>query len=118
MAGRPTGSANRGGAAGPLRVAPPSAVAEASRAAAALPRPPDGTPSPASQALMDAVMAPVIEDMQTCRQNLLDVVGERHPMMRAAADQIFSAGGKRLRPLIVFLVARATAQLQGLRYAV
>jgi all-trans-nonaprenyl-diphosphate synthase len=45
---------------------------------------------------------------------LVDVVGKRHPLLRAAADQIFSAGGKRLRPLIVLLVARATYTMHGL----
>lgn len=34
----------------------------------------------------------------------------------AAAEQIFSAGGKRLRPAMVFLVSKATAQLAGLEY--
>lgn len=57
---------------------------------------------------MKKIQEPVKEDMEICRQNLVDVVGKRHPMLRAAADQIFSAGGKRLRPLIVLLVARAT----------
>lgn len=64
---------------------------------------------------MEQVSAPVVEDMAICRQNLLNVVGERHPMLLAAANQIFSAGGKRLRPLIVLLVARATFPLTGLR---
>jgi len=32
----------------------------------------------------------------------------------AAADQIFGAGGKRLRPALVFLVARATAALMNM----
>lgn len=64
---------------------------------------------------MGQVSAPVVEDMDICRQNLLNVVGERHPMLLAAANQIFSAGGKRLRPLIVLLVARATFPLTGLR---
>jgi geranylgeranyl pyrophosphate synthase len=49
-------------------------------------------------------------------ENLRNVVGNRHPMLMAAADQIFGAGGKKLRPMLVFLVARATAQLAGLRW--
>ena len=60
------------------------------------------------------IQAPVSKDMDICRKNLVDVVGKRHPLLRAAADQIFSAGGKRLRPLIVLLVARATYQMHGL----
>jgi len=41
-------------------------------------------------------------------------VGDRHPMLHAAADQIFGAGGKKIRPTLCFLVARATANLMGL----
>ena len=53
--------------------------------------------------------------METMNANLRRIVGARHPMLVAAADSIFAAGGKRLRPALVFLVARATAQLMGLR---
>lgn len=66
------------------------------------------------RASIDAIMAPVASDLTALNENLRNVVGERHPMLRAAADQIFGAGGKKLRPVMVFLVARATAQLQGL----
>ena len=50
-------------------------------------------------------------DMEQMRMNLRDIVGRKNPLLLAAADQIFGAGGKRLRPVLVFLVARATAQL-------
>lgn len=60
-------------------------------------------------------MAPVAADMEQMNANLRGIVGDRHPMLQAAAEQIFGAGGKRLRPAIVFLVARATAELEGLR---
>ncbi|CAA0816360.1 Solanesyl diphosphate synthase 1 [Striga hermonthica] len=33
----------------------------------------------------------------------------------SAAEQIFGAGGKRIRPALVFLVARATAEIAGLK---
>lgn len=36
-------------------------------------------------------------------------------MLEAAADQIFGAGGKRMRPALIFLVARATLDLAGLK---
>ncbi|KAI8010027.1 hypothetical protein LOK49_LG06G00986 [Camellia lanceoleosa] len=32
----------------------------------------------------------------------------------SAAEQIFSAGGRRMRPALVFLVSRATAEIAGL----
>mmetsp|Transcript_16755 Transcript_16755/g.42003 ORF Transcript_16755/g.42003 Transcript_16755/m.42003 type:complete len:443 (-) Transcript_16755:203-1531(-) len=66
-------------------------------------KPVGGSPSVAD------IMAPVLTDMEQMKVNLRNVVGERHPMLMAAADQIFGAGGKRLRPMVVFLVARATA---------
>ncbi|MCI15849.1 solanesyl diphosphate synthase 2 chloroplastic-like, partial [Trifolium medium] len=37
-----------------------------------------------------------------------------NPVLISAAEQIFSAGGKRMRPALVFLVSRATAELHGL----
>lgn len=61
------------------------------------------------------IVQPVEEDMNQMNVNLRRVVGNRHPMLMAAADQIFGAGGKKLRPMIVFLVARATCELAGLR---
>ncbi len=114
----------RGSAAAPVRVYTPVAEAASSSAAAD-----DAAVEAAAAAAscrvvpglghapvtMEQLSTPVAEDMAICRQNLLNVVGERHPMLLAAANQIFSAGGKRLRPLIVLLVARATFPLAGLR---
>ena len=60
------------------------------------------------------MQAPVLEDMKRLDMSLRNIVGERHPMLMAAAEQIFGAGGKRIRPMLVLLVARATAQLGGL----
>lgn len=57
---------------------------------------------------MEALVEPVVADLELCRQNLLRMLGHRHPMLMAAASQIFSGGGKQLRPLIVLLVAKAT----------
>ncbi|KAF1880990.1 hypothetical protein Lal_00023020 [Lupinus albus] len=42
------------------------------------------------------------------------IVGAENPVLMSAAEQIFSAGGKRMRPALVFLVSRATAELLGL----
>jgi len=57
---------------------------------------------------IEALRAPVQREVQEVQESLRDVVGKRHPMMLAAAEQIFGAGGKRVRPLICLLVARAT----------
>ncbi|NJL45386.1 MAG: solanesyl diphosphate synthase [Leptolyngbyaceae cyanobacterium SM2_3_12] len=36
------------------------------------------------------------------------MVGTRHPILSAAAEHLFGAGGKRIRPAIVLLLAKAT----------
>jgi len=41
-------------------------------------------------------------------ENLKQLIGARHPILSAAAEHLFGAGGKRLRPALVFLVSRAT----------
>lgn len=105
----------RGSAAGPLRVFTPlaeatAAIGNAWQELGAR----SGLMPDATKVSLKDIQRPVDEDMEICRQNLVDVVGRRHPLLRAAADQIFSAGGKRLRPLIVLLVARATVPMHGL----
>jgi hypothetical protein len=105
----------RGSAAGPLRVLTPlreasAALANTLQEMAST----SGLISDPSKVSLKDIRRPVDADMEVCRQNLVDVVGRRHPLLRAAADQIFSAGGKRIRPLIVLLVARATFPVTGL----
>ncbi|CAK8534854.1 unnamed protein product [Lathyrus sativus] len=56
----------------------------------------------------------VSDDLQTLNKNLLTIVGAENPVLVSAAEQIFSAGGKRMRPALVFLVSRATAELLAL----
>ncbi|MCO5573862.1 hypothetical protein L7F22_027637 [Adiantum nelumboides] len=60
-----------------------------------------------------SLMEPVAEDLQILNRNLHTVVGSENPLLMAAAEQIFSAGGKRMRPALVLLVSKATAQLAG-----
>ncbi|KAK9268376.1 hypothetical protein L1049_000125 [Liquidambar formosana] len=57
----------------------------------------------------------VADDLQTLNQNLRSIVGAENPVLMSAAEQIFGAGGKRMRPALVFLVSRATAQIVGLQ---
>jgi all-trans-nonaprenyl-diphosphate synthase len=110
-----TKSVQRGSAAGPLRVFTP--LREASAALASTLQgmaTTSGLLSDPNKVNLKDIRRPVDRDMEICRENLVDVVGRRHPLLRAAADQIFSAGGKRIRPLIVLLVARATYPVTGL----
>jgi all-trans-nonaprenyl-diphosphate synthase len=51
---------------------------------------------------------PLIEkDLDLLNYNLRNMVGERHPILYAATEYLFSAGGKRIRPALVLLIARA-----------
>lgn len=58
-------------------------------------------------------LAPVDDDLHILTENLKQLVGARHPILRAAAEHLFDAGGKRIRPAIVLLVARATIANSG-----
>jgi all-trans-nonaprenyl-diphosphate synthase len=55
-----------------------------------------------------SLFAPVEADLKVLADNLKSLVGARHPILYAAAEHLFSAGGKRVRPAIVLLIARAT----------
>ncbi|KAG9149132.1 hypothetical protein Leryth_010722 [Lithospermum erythrorhizon] len=57
----------------------------------------------------------VADDLHLLNKNLKSIVGAENPVLMSAAEQIFGAGGKRMRPAMVFLVARATAKMAGLR---
>ncbi|XP_039116032.1 solanesyl-diphosphate synthase 2, chloroplastic [Dioscorea cayenensis subsp. rotundata] len=56
----------------------------------------------------------VADDLRTLNNNLKSIVGAEDPVLISAAEQIFSAGGKRMRPALVFLVSWSTAQIAGL----
>ncbi len=55
------------------------------------------------------LLEPVKDDLQLLTQNLKDLVGASHPVLHAAAEHLFEAKGKGLRPALVLLTARATA---------
>ena len=59
-----------------------------------------------------SLFAPVEEDLCILTENLKNLVGARHPILYAAAEYLFGAGGKRLRPAIVLLISRATTRDQ------
>ncbi len=52
--------------------------------------------------------SPVDEDLKHLRQNLTALVGAKHPVLAMAAEHLFAAKGKGIRPALVLLVARAT----------
>src|SRR5919199_5867195 len=56
----------------------------------------------------------VEEDLRLLTENLKNLVGARHPILYAAAEYLFGAGGKRVRPAIVLLISRATTLEQDI----
>ncbi len=61
-----------------------------------------------------SLLAPVENDLGIMTDNLKQLIGARHPILGAAAEHLFDAGGKRIRPAIVLLVSRATMPDQQL----
>ena len=55
-----------------------------------------------------SLFASVETDLCILTENLKNLVGARHPILYAAAEHLFGAGGKRVRPAIVLLISRAT----------
>jgi len=55
------------------------------------------------------LLQPVEADLEILLSDLRSLIGAGHPILQAAAEHLFSAGGKRLRPGIVLLVSRALA---------
>ncbi len=54
-----------------------------------------------------SLFAPVEADLDQLVENLKKLVGARNPILYDAAEHLFQAGGKRMRPAIVFLLSRA-----------
>jgi len=55
-----------------------------------------------------SLLTPVENDLNILTENLKQLIGARHPILGAAAEHLFDAGGKRIRPAIVLLASRAT----------
>jgi len=55
-----------------------------------------------------SLFSPVEGDLKQLSENLKKLVGARHPILYAAAEHLFQAEGKRIRPAIVLLISRAT----------
>ncbi|MEO1432055.1 MAG: solanesyl diphosphate synthase [Cyanobacteria bacterium J06633_8] len=55
-----------------------------------------------------SLFSPVEADLHILADNLKQLVGNDHPILSLAAEHLFGAGGKRIRPAIVLLISRAT----------
>lgn len=60
------------------------------------------------------IFKPISNDLIILDNNLKKMVGAKHPVLYAAAEHLFNAGGKRIRPAIVLLVALCTIKNQNL----
>ena len=60
------------------------------------------------------LFSPVEKELYNLEHNLKAVAGTRHPILYAAAKHLFEAGGKRIRPALVLLVAKATSEHQDI----
>ena len=63
---------------------------------------------PSTMTSTTELFAPVKDDLSTLTANLKELVGAKHPILYAAAEHLFDAKGKGLRPAIVLLVSRGT----------
>lgn len=61
------------------------------------------------------IFSNIEKDLKNLDQSLKMIVGARHPVLNAASEHLFAAGGKRIRPTIVFLVAQATSNSYKIR---
>lgn len=50
------------------------------------------------------------QELSTLNYNLGKMAGPKHPVLYAAADHLFKAGGKRIRPSIILLIGKATSK--------
>jgi all-trans-nonaprenyl-diphosphate synthase len=65
-------------------------------------------------ATVTELLQPVEHDLEDLLSELRTLIGAGHPILQAAAEHLFSAGGKRLRPGIVLLLARSIDAQGGL----
>jgi all-trans-nonaprenyl-diphosphate synthase len=61
-----------------------------------------------------SLFTPVEADLRILADNLIQLVGNDHPILYEAAKHLFGAGGKRIRPAIVLLISRATMLQQDI----
>nr|QCI07997.1 Prenyl transferase [Plumaria plumosa] len=58
--------------------------------------------------ILNNLLSYVNDDLEKLNSNLQNMITAKHPVLYSAAEHLFNAGGKRIRPAIVFIVAKAT----------
>nr|WDB00670.1 prenyl transferase [Cavernulicola chilensis] len=56
-------------------------------------------------------ITPIQDELEILDANLKKLVSARHPTLYSATQHLFNAGGKRIRPSIILLIAKATSKL-------
>lgn len=56
------------------------------------------------------IFLPIKDELLVLDTNLKKMIGAKNPILYAAANHLFHAGGKRIRPAIVLLIAQATTK--------
>nr|WCH56138.1 prenyl transferase [Calliblepharis sp.] len=54
------------------------------------------------------ILLPIHNELLHLNKNLKKMIGAKNPILYSAAEHLFDAGGKRIRPAIVLLVAKTT----------
>ena len=60
------------------------------------------------------LLQPVEKDLEDLILELKNLIGAGHPILQAAAEHLFAAGGKRIRPGIVLLISKAISHESSL----
>nr|YP_010197197.1 prenyl transferase [Crassiphycus crassissimus]UAD85001.1 prenyl transferase [Crassiphycus crassissimus]UAD85204.1 prenyl transferase [Crassiphycus crassissimus] len=60
--------------------------------------------------IVPKILPSIQKDLLILEKNLQKMVSAKHPILYAAAEHLFSAGGKRIRPTIILLIAFATTK--------
>nr|YP_010198421.1 prenyl transferase [Gracilaria pachydermatica]UAD86837.1 prenyl transferase [Gracilaria pachydermatica] len=60
--------------------------------------------------IVPKILPNIYKDLLILETNLKKMVSAKHPILYAAAEHLFSAGGKRIRPTIILLIALSTTK--------
>nr|YP_010198627.1 prenyl transferase [Gracilaria pacifica]UAD87043.1 prenyl transferase [Gracilaria pacifica] len=60
--------------------------------------------------IVPRILPNIHKDLLILETNLKKMVSAKHPILYAAAEHLFSAGGKRIRPTIILLIALSTTK--------
>ena len=66
-------------------------------------------------AAVQRIIAPISEDLLAVDREVIDDLQSDIPLIKKISDYIVTAGGKRMRPIVLMLIARALGY-QGKAY--